>query len=164
MKPVAKGLAAFLILLGVPNAEAFDFARYQAMDLDTVLQEKRPETGADLHDARPLKLSAALVAYGQPCETGFLKRSMIASGIPAAAVDAATLTQCIRIRSAGNKVLRVFIQDQVAAFLPKEVPLGRKVTFYVNHLFTDRDGPGLLVNEFLTGDEPGKPDPARAAR
>jgi hypothetical protein len=149
-KLVWKGLVGALMLIG-SSAAAFDFDRYQPADLDTVLRQQRPQSGATLHAAQPLRFTAALVSYAEACETGFLKRSMIASGIPVRAVDATPLSQCIRIRSAKDAVARVFIQDRVAAYLPDEVGLGRMVTFYALHFFTDVDGPGLLVGEFQTG-------------
>jgi hypothetical protein len=49
-------VAVILALLWAPKAWGFDFARYQATDLDELMQQKRPQTGVDLHPARPLKL------------------------------------------------------------------------------------------------------------
>src|SRR4051812_6644975 len=62
-------LAAILLLLGCGHAFGFDYARYQAADLDALLAEHRPRSGIDLHGVRPLRLKVALVAYGEVCET-----------------------------------------------------------------------------------------------
>jgi hypothetical protein len=149
-------LAAVLLLVGTVQALGFDYARYEATDLDTLMAQRRPKAGVDLHPALPMKLKVALVAYAEGCESGLLKRTMLMADIPKDQVDALAITRCIKIRSAKGKALRIFIQDEVANFLPKEVPLGSVVTLYVVHLFTDPSGPGLLVNEFSTdsGDGP----------
>lgn len=147
-------LAAVLLLVGTVQALGFDYARYEATDLDTLMAQRRPKAGVDLRPALPMKLKVALVAYAEGCESGLLKRTMLMADIPKDQVDALAITRCIKIRSAKGKELRVFIQDAVADFLPKEVPLGRSITLYSVHLFTSPNGPGLLVNEFSSGDEP----------
>lgn len=148
MKPTVALLTAILTLLGAANAWAFDFDRYQAADLDALLEQKRPDTGVDVYPGRPLRLTATLTAYGQRCKVGFLKKTMTMMGVPRETVDTLPVTQCLKIRSAKGRDVTVFIQDPVAAFLPKEVPLGKTLTLFAIHLFTDRNGPGLLVNEF----------------
>jgi len=100
-----------------------------------------------------MKLKVTLVAYAEACKTGFLMKSMSMAGVADPNVK---ITRCIQVRSAKGKQLRLFIQDVVADFLPKEVPLGSALTLFAVHLFTGQDGPGLLVNEFHT-DSPAKP-------
>jgi hypothetical protein len=145
---VSARLAAILLLLSAVQAWGFDYARYQASDLDELIAQKRPQTGVDIHPGRPHRFTARLVRYGEPCQTGMLKRAMIVGGAPKAMVDATPITRCIVVRSVRNKDVRLFIQDQVASHLPAEVPLDHAVTLYVILVFSDRDGPGLLVNEF----------------
>lgn len=147
-------LAAVLLLVGTVQALGFDYARYEATDLDTLMAQRRPKAGVDLRPALPMKLKVALVAYAEGCESGLLKRTMLMADIPKDQVDALAITRCIKIRSAKGKALRIFIQDEVANFLPKEVPLGSSITLYAVHLFTGPNGPGLLVNEFSTSDAP----------
>jgi hypothetical protein len=43
--------------------------------------------------------------------------------------------RCIKLRTAKGKVASLFIQDAVAEFLPKEVPLDGAVTLYVLRVF-----------------------------
>jgi hypothetical protein len=100
--------------------------------------------GVDIHPGSPL-ITVALTSYAEPCDVGILKRSMITGGAPKDMVEATRITRCIKVRSSKNRVLPVFIQDQVAEFLPKEVPIGRTVTLFAIHVFTGRDGPGLLL-------------------
>jgi hypothetical protein len=90
-----------------------------------------------------------LVSYAKGCETGILKKSLVAAGV-VMDQDAHPVTRCIKVRSEKGKDLRTFVQDVVSDFLPKEVPLGKPVTLYAIHIFTAPEGPGLLVNEFLT--------------
>jgi murein DD-endopeptidase MepM/ murein hydrolase activator NlpD len=144
------GFAALVVLLGSSSASAFDYARYQATDLDALMAEPRPRAGVDLYPARPLKLAVTLVSYPKACETRDLKKFMITAGIPKDQADTLQATQCIKVRSAGGKELLLFVQDKVADFLPKEVPLAGPVTLFAIHLFTAPGGPGLLVNEFKT--------------
>jgi hypothetical protein len=144
-------VAALVVMVGFRPAFGFDFARYGATDLDVLMAQRRPSSGMDIYPARPLKLRVALVNYGEGCESALLKKAMVAAGV-AKYGDAlpVTVTQCITVRSGQGHELRMFIQDVVSAFLPKEVRLGSMVTFYAIHVFTAPEGPGLLVNEFLT--------------
>jgi hypothetical protein len=148
--------------LSVSESFGFDYGRYQAADLDDIIAQKRPATGADVFRALPYRMTVTLSSYAEPCNATFLKRSMIMVAIPKAQVDATPITRCIKVRSAKGKVQSVFIQDKVAEFLPREVPLGSKLMLFAIHLYTDPDGPGLLINEFSTGDTvPATPvDPA----
>jgi hypothetical protein len=135
------------MLLVVPPAFGFDFDRYKAADLDALLAQHRPREGLDIFPPRALKLDAALVSYAEPCPTGLLSKAMTMAGVTVNA----TISRCIRVRSAKGKQLRVFIQDQVSDFLRKEIPLGHHLTPFAVHLYTTPEGPGLLVNEFKSG-------------
>ena len=130
------------------SAQGFDYSRYQAADLDEILGQPRPESGVDILAEARLKIIGTLVAYGEPCNTGFLKKAMLMGGIPQPSIDAIPITRCIKLRSARGKDVRLFIQDQVAEFLPKEVRIGDAVTLFVVRVFNGVNGPGLLVNEF----------------
>ena len=144
-------MAAVLSLAATAVSWGFDYGRYPAADLDDVLAEKRPSAGADIHPIPPLRLTVTLASYGEPCDAAFLKKSMLMAGIAKDRVDTMPVISCVKVRSAKGKVVTVFIQDPVAASLPKEVPLGRKVSLFAIHVFTTPDGPGLLVNEFFAG-------------
>jgi hypothetical protein len=147
--------AAMLVAsAGLPVSQSwgFDYGRYQAADLDDIIAQKRPATGADVFRALPYRMTVTLSSYAEPCNATFLKRSMIMMGIPKLQVDATPIASCIKVRSATGKAQSVFIQDKVAEFLPKEVPLGSRLMLFVIHLYTDPDGPGLLINEFSIGD------------
>jgi hypothetical protein len=145
-------LAVVVVLSAIAQAFGFNFERYQPADLDTLLAQRRPAKGVDLYPALPLKLTVTLAGYGENCQTDLVMRAMRMSGAPKDQIETVKVTTCINIRSATGKALRVFIQDGIAGFLPKEVPLGKSLTLYVVHLFTDTNGPGLLVNEFKTGE------------
>lgn len=142
-------IAVLVVLLGSPSAWGFDYTRYEATDLDALMAQPRPRSGVDIYPVRPLKLKVTLVSYAEGCLTSLLDKSMITAGVPKAQVDTLQVTSCIKVRSAKGKELRMFIQDVVASFLPKEVPLGSPMTLLAIHVFTTADGPGLLVNEFV---------------
>jgi len=150
------GLSLLAILLGLLPALGFDYARYEAADLDALLAARRPRAGFDTFPPRALKLDVTLAAYAEPCQTGLLSRAMTMVGVTVNA----QISRCIKVRSAKGAQQRVFIQDLVADFLPKEIPLGHRLTLFAVHLYTTPDGPGLLVNEFKS--EPGD-DAAKAA-
>jgi hypothetical protein len=136
--------------VGVQVAQGFDYSRYRSVDLDELLERKRPADGADLYRAVPMKITVSLAAYGEACANGFLKKTMQMMG--SVWDEAVPITRCVNVRTAKNKVVPLFIQDPVAEFLPKEVPIGNAVTLYVVHIFTSPDQVGLLVNEFSAVD------------
>lgn len=146
-------LLVALATLAVGPAFAFDYARYQETDLDALLAKSPPTSGVDLYPVLPMKLKVTLVAYGQPCKTGMVNKALEMAGRVNPDVN---ITSCIQVRSAKGQQVRLFIQDQVSNFLPKEVPLSSSLTLFVVHLFTGTEGPGLLVNEFAT-EKPAKP-------
>jgi hypothetical protein len=155
-------IAVAIVALGCASAWGFDYARYQETDLDALLAQPRPRSGVDIDRGRPLQLKVTLVSYAESCQTTLLKKTMIVAGIPKDQVDALQVAGCIRVRSANGKELRLFIQDVVSAFLPREVPLGSPVTLFASDVFTSPEGPGLLVNEFSVqaGSAPAKADDA----
>src|SRR5262249_28483463 len=109
-----------VVALWASAAWGFDHDRYQATDLDEFMGRKLPQAGVDIYPAPRMNLAATLVSYGQECDTTALKRMMATVGV----TYTASITRCISVRSAGGKLVTVFIQDKVAEHLPKEVPLG----------------------------------------
>ena len=57
----------------------------------------------------------------------------------------------VSVKTKNGNLLRVHIQDVLVDPLVKEVQTGRKVTFYALLYYFDKDGPGILVNEFRAG-------------
>ena len=137
-----------LVALVATPALAFDFARYQATDLDDILAQPRPQTGLGLNGAKPLRLEVKLVSYGETCAVQAIPLAMTMLAFSKEQIDSVQATRCIKVRSAKGKEALLFIQDVVRAHLPGEVPLGGSLTLFAIHLYTTRDGPGLLVNEF----------------
>jgi len=141
-------LAIGLVALVATPAFTFDFARYQAADLDDILAQRRPQTGLDLNGAKPLRLEVKLVSYGETCAVQTIPLAMTMLAFSKEQIDSVQATRCIKVRSAKGKEALLFIQDVVRAHLPGEVPLGGPLTLFAIHLFTTPEGPGLLVNEF----------------
>lgn len=156
-------LTVIVLSLTMLPAFGFNYDRYVATDLDALLAQARPGKGVDIYPALPLRLTVTLVWYGEPCDTALLRRSQLMAGVSQQLIDEVKVTRCIQVRSAKGKVLRAFIQDEVSAFLPKEVPIGSKMTLFAIHLFTDTGGPGLLVNDFSTEQDGKPPKPMKDA-
>ena len=139
------GLLALSVLLvagAMPEAVQadFNFARYGETDLDELLARPRPTSGVDIYPGSPLKLDVVLASQGERCASDALKQSMKMGGMPKEAVDSLPITNCIRVRSAKGRELRVFIQDIVYGFLTREVPVGDKLSLYAIHVFTSPEG------------------------
>lgn len=132
------------------SAQAFDFAGYQAVDIDALLDRPRP-TGVENRPPARLKIAGTLATYGEPCDTSQIKISMAAAGIEQARIDAVPVTRCIKLRTAKGHTVSLAIQDVVAGFLPQEIPLGGPITLFVLQTFASADGPGMVVNEFKAG-------------
>jgi hypothetical protein len=146
---VALLVFAFNVVPAAVRAE-FNFARYKETDLDEFLARRRPATGRDVYPMSPLKLDVTLASQGGPCASDDFMRSAITSGMSKQDAGALQVTNCITVRSAQGRELKVFIQDVVYGFLPREVAVGDKLSLYAIHIYTSPEGPGLLVNEFLT--------------
>jgi hypothetical protein len=121
-------LAIGLVALVATPAFTFDFARYQAADLDDILAQRRPQTGLDLNGAKPLRLEVKLVSYGETCAVQTIPLAMTMLAFSKEQIDSVQATRCIKVRSAKGKEALLFIQDVVRAHLPGEVPLGGPVT------------------------------------
>ncbi|MGJ4957497.1 M23 family metallopeptidase [Bradyrhizobium sp. HKCCYLRH2015] len=141
-------LLALVVLSGHRAEAAFDYARYKEAGLDDLLALPRPAKGVDIKTGAPFKLEVILASAGGPCQTGFLKKSMAMSGFDQ--VEKLGVSNCITVRSSKGRELKVFVQDIVYGFLPREVKVGGKLTLYAVHIYTSAEGPGLLVNEFQT--------------
>jgi hypothetical protein len=145
-----------LFFLNVDLLQAFDHSRYQAVDLDELMDRPRPKDGVDIFRSQYYKVTGALTAYGEPCSTGMLKKAMEMGGVAKASIDAVAITHCVKMRTARGRVFSLYIQDAVSDFLSKEVPLGSSTTFYVMRIFASPDGQGVLVNEFAADKRAGQ--------
>jgi hypothetical protein len=140
---------AFAALLAVPAAwGAFNYAQYNPGNLDEILAQPRPESGTKVLAPQKLRFEIVLVAYAVGCDTGFLKRTMIMLGAQKQTVDTLPVSKCIKVKTAKGQTTSLYIQDRVAEYLPKEVPLGTTFNIFGDLLFLGKDGPGILINEF----------------
>src|SRR5262245_37334388 len=81
------------------SAAGLDVTRYAEGDLDKILGEKRPDTGAKVFTPRKLSFDVTIAAYGRTCDSTFLKKTMIMAGAPKPVIDALPITKCVRVRS-----------------------------------------------------------------
>ena len=145
-----RGVAVLAVILA-SDAAAFDYARYKGASLDEILERQRPPAGADIYRGENLRLDVTLVRQAYDCNTGFLKRTMMMTGIDRDRIDKVPMSKCIQVKSPKGQVVQLFIQNVVAEFLAQEVSLGSPVTIFVLLIFMDTNGPGMLVNEFDAG-------------
>jgi Peptidase family M23 len=146
------GLAGILlILLGPATAAAFDYAKYQPVDLDAMAARQAPSgSGVDVYPVKNYRFDVTLVTQSAPCPDNFLKWAMLTSGIPKDWIDRVPINHCIQVKSAKGKLMSMFIQDALTDSLAKEVPQGGKMTLFVMLVYYGQSGPGIVINEFNT--------------
>jgi hypothetical protein len=143
--------ASLFALTVVGNTHAFDYDSYKPGDLDQILGEPRPQSGMTITGLQKLRLSVTLESYAESCGMGkalTFSMSMLPTVYPRGFVDAISMSQCIKVKSAKGSLASLVIQDKVAEFLPKEVPLGTRIDIYCVLIGLTPDGPGMIVSEF----------------
>jgi hypothetical protein len=145
----------------------FNFDSYPPGDLDDVLAMPKPKSGMDIGGMRKVRFRATLVSYAKPkCSLAGLVKltvTMLPTVFPPGFANTIAQGKCITVKSSKGAVTTVAIQDPVAEFLPKEVPLGAQIDLYCVVLGTTADDPLILVNEFqaLDGGSKKQADSAR---
>jgi hypothetical protein len=84
----------------------------------------------------PLKSEATLASHGGPCARDDFKRALLTSGMPKQDADGLQVTNCVTVRSAQGRELKVFIRDVVYGFLPQEVAVGDKLSLCAIRIYT----------------------------
>ena len=130
-------------------AEAFDYARYQAADLEFACPRRPPlGLGVDVPAMRSVRLDVTLASPATSCPTKVLKWAMRTSGIAKDAIQSTPISRCIKVKSAKGRSYSMFIQDALGDGLAKEVQPGGKLTLYGSLVYFAQRGPGIVVNEF----------------
>jgi hypothetical protein len=154
-------LAGIFALVIATIVQAFDYDSYKPGDLDEVLAMKKPATGVDVISMQKLALKATLESYPEQgtCPAANvlkLTMKMLPSIYPKEFADAISMTKCIKVKSPKGVTVGAIIQDKVADFLPKEVPLGTEIQLYCVLMCMTPEGPGMIVTEFKAPKEPGE--------
>jgi hypothetical protein len=140
------------ICVMIAPAHAFDYDSYTPGNLDEVLQMPRPKSGVDVISLQKLQLTVKLESYAeQECalsKTIQLSMRMLRDLYPQQVVDSVSMSKCVKVKSPKGSIVSVAIQDKVADFLPKEVPLGTEIKVYCLLICMTADAPGLLISEF----------------
>jgi hypothetical protein len=137
------------LLVWAGAAEAFDYTRYQAADLDSLARRKPPlGLGVDVPAMRSVRLDVTLASPATSCPTKVLKWAMRTSGIAKDAIRSTPISRCIKVKSAKGRSYSMFIQDALADSLAREVQPGGKLTLYGSLVYFAQRGPGVVVNEF----------------
>ena len=138
-----------MIVTWAGAAEAFDYARYQAADLDSLAARRPPlGLGVDVPAMRSVRLDVTLASPATSCPTKVLKWAMRTSGIAKDAIQSTPIGHCIKVKSANGRWYPMFIQDVLGDSLAKEVQPGGKLTLYGSLVYFAQRGPGIVVNEF----------------
>jgi hypothetical protein len=138
-----------LIVTWAGAAEAFDYARYQAADLDSLAARRPPlGLGVDVPAMRSVRLDVTLASPATSCPTKVLKWAMRTSGIAKDAIQGTPISHCIKVKSAKGRWYPMFIQDVLGDGLAKEAQPGGKLTLYGSLVYFAQRGPGIVVNEF----------------
>lgn len=133
---------------------SFPFASYPDADIDQIIDndivhKHDKSNGVDIWTPfRKVHVTAKLLEYPKACDNAFLGRALAVSKI--SLQNLPPITTCIRIKSRKGNEQTVFIQDQVGAFLSKEVKIGGSVDLYAIYVFanTVSNRLGMVVNEF----------------
>lgn len=150
----AKITAIIIVILFVvtAGAQAFNYKSYPSGDMDKILEKHKPKTGFDISDPEKCCLTVTLESYAETnCGlAGIVKMTMtmLPSLFPKDFQDSVAMAKCIKVKSAKGAVVTLAIQDPVAGFLPKEVPIGSTLKIYCILMGMASDGPLMLVNEF----------------
>jgi hypothetical protein len=145
-------LAGLFLMLAAGAAAAFDYDSYQQADLD-MLARRKPQLGlgADIAPVQSVRFDATLVEQAEECRTKYLKFAMRKSGIAKDVIAATPVTRCITVKSAKGREYPLFIQDVLASGLGRDVKPGGQLTVYGSLVFFGARGPGIVVNEYSTG-------------
>ncbi|GAB1233596.1 hypothetical protein UT4_20640 [Ferrigenium sp. UT4] len=132
----------------------FPFASYPDADIDQIIDRdivhKHDKTnGVDIWTPfHKVHITAKLLDYPKACNNEFLGRALAISKVSLQTLP--PITTCIRVKSRKGNEQTLFIQDQVGAFLSKEVQIGGTLDLYAIYVFADTvsNTLGMVVNEF----------------
>ena len=144
-------LSCFAAVIAVASAQAFDHASYPPGDLDKVLEMPKPKTGVDVISLQKFRLKVTLESYERKCHVADmikLSASMLRDMYPPEFTASLSKSKCVQVKSPKGVIVSLAIQDKVAEFLPKEVPLGSEILAYCVLVCMLPDGPGMVIADF----------------
>lgn len=138
----------------VAPTKDFPWFSYKYADIDAAYDtDTQVETGVTpgqkiWSPPKKFHFTATLLSYAENCDLGKLPSLLAMSGISLESMP--KITTCIRIKSAREREMTVFIQDQLNEYLPKEIKLGEQLEVYVAYVYASEVSKslGLIVNEF----------------
>jgi hypothetical protein len=141
-------IAILCVFCPFTSAHGFDYDQYKRGDMDSLMQLPKAAEGVRVVAPQKIRFQVTLSGYGKTCDTGFLKKAMIMVGAPKDVVERTKISKCITVKTAKGASVSLFIQDQVAEYLPSEIKLGEKIEIFCDYLYIGKTGPGILVSEF----------------
>lgn len=120
-------------------------AAYEPVDLKKMVPESRmPEGQRSIFAPSPVRFRATLSSLPTPQRTDYLATAfglMQVSKPPA-------VNQSIIVDYGGDRPLRAYIEDGVAARLAREMKVGESHAFYAFHVYNTHVGPALVVMSY----------------
>ncbi len=138
-------------------AMAFDFDSYRDESMTDLLERAREVAATHAHDGgveiifplTKLHLYEELAEPPYACDSNHLITYLGVMGVGTDR-DLPPINTCIKIRAETGELVELFAQDQVARYIPEEVPIGEKMHLYAIWVYVNNDDslPYLLLNEF----------------
>lgn len=142
----------------VAAAKDFPWFSYKYADIDAVHDaDTQVETGVTpgykiWSPPKKMHFTATLLSYPESCDLGKLPEFLSMSGTSLDSLP--KITTCIRIKSAKEREMTVFIQDQLNEYLSRAIKLESQresqLEVYVDYVYASEvdKSLGLVVNEF----------------
>ena len=120
-------------------------AAYHDVDLKALVPASRmPEGQRSIFAPSPIRFRATLAALPSPQKTDYLQTALGLLQVSTPPV----VSQSIIIDYGGDRPLRAYIEDGIAARLSHEAKVGETHTFYAFHVYNTHVGPALLVMSY----------------
>jgi hypothetical protein len=161
-------VAASAVAAAPALSAGYPKGRYQAFDADAAL-ESDTQVAAGVNPGQkvwaPMKkvhLEVELLAMPEPCDTRLLAEMVVTGGVDFSSLP--EISSCMRIKTAKDHELSVFVQDDVAAVLAKSSKPGDALQLNGVYVYASEVNKSLGVILTGTGSEqaekttqPGKP-------
>ncbi len=118
---------------------------YRDVDLKQLVPASRMADGQrSIFAPTPVRFRATLAALPEPQSTDYLNMALGMLQIS----DPPRVHQSIILDYGGDRPLRAYVEDAVAARMAKELQAGQTHTFYAFHVYNTRVGPAFVVMSY----------------
>lgn len=146
----------FAVLVAAVPAWAFNYERYEKVDLDAILEEavganheEVDDTAMTILESRKIQFEAVLQQHAYVCSAATLKTVFTMLGVSPETVTRLELGHCLEVTSAKGKTVKLYVQGMLVEPLKEEVRAGETFLLFCDYLFWSNGQPGILMSEFL---------------